>query len=175
MLKNKKKSYRRELIEAVLRSDPAARNALEVALLYPGYKALMAHRRASWLFDHGFFFAARAISQRAASKTGIEIHPGAKIGRGVVIDHGHGVVIGETAEVGDGCLIYQGVTLGGTGKDRGKRHPTLGNNVLVGAGAKLLGPFTVGSNAKIGAGAIVLSDVPEGATVTGKAASIKRL
>lgn len=167
MLKLNNTGYRRELIEAVLKNDPAARSAIEVALLYPGYRALVAHRRASWLFRHGCYFAARAVSQYAAFLTGIEIHPGAKIGRGVVIDHGRGVVIGETAEVGDGCLIYQGVTLGGTGKERGKRHPTLGKNVLVGAGAKLLGPFTVGDGAKIGAGAVVLSDVPPGATVVG--------
>lgn len=168
-------SYRRELIKAILEHDPAAGSSLEVRLLYPGYKAVMAHRRANWFHRHGFRLTARWISQRAARRTGIEIHPGATIGRGVMIDHGTGVVIGETAEVGDGCMIYQGVTLGGTGKDKGKRHPTLGKNVLVGAGAKVLGPFNVGDNARIAAGAVVLSEVPADATAVGVPAKIVRV
>lgn len=168
-------SYRRELIEAILEHDPAAGSRLEVRLLYPGYKAVMSHRRANWLHRHGFRMLARWISQRTARRTGIEIHPGAVIGRGVMIDHGTGVVIGETAIVGDGCMIYQGVTLGGTGKHKGKRHPTLGKNVLVGAGAKVLGPFTVGDNARIAAGAVVLSEVPADATAVGVPAKVVRV
>ena len=160
-------SYSKELITAIMEHDPAARSRMEVRLLYPGYKALMAHRRAAWFHSHNMPFIARWISQRAARRTGIEIHPGAQIGRRVTIDHGMGVVIGETAVVGDGCTIYQGVTLGGTGKDKGKRHPTLGKNVLVGSGAKVLGPFTVGDNARIAAGAVVLSEVPSDATAVG--------
>lgn len=167
--------YSKELIDAIMERDPAARSRFEVRLLYPGYKAVMSHRRASWLHRHGFKLTARWISQQSARRTGIEIHPGATIGRGVMIDHGHGVVIGETAEVGDGCMIYQGVTLGGTGKDKGKRHPTLGKNVLVGAGAKVLGPFTVGDNARIAAGAVVLSEVPADATAVGVPAKVVRV
>ena len=168
-------SYRKELINAIIEHDPAAGSQLEVRLLYPGYKAVMSHRRANWLHRHGFRLLARWLSQQTARRTGIEIHPGAKIGRGVMIDHGTGVVIGETAEVGDGCMIYQGVTLGGTGKDKGKRHPTLGKNVLVGAGAKVLGPFTVGDNARIAAGAVVLSEVPADATAVGVPAKVVRV
>ena len=168
-------SYRRELIDAIIEHDPAAGSRLEVRMLYPGYKAIMSHRRANRLFRHGFRLTARWLSQRTARKTGIEIHPGATIGRGVMIDHGTGVVIGETAEVGDGCMIYQGVTLGGTGKDKGKRHPTLGKNVLVGAGAKVLGPFNVGDNARIAAGAVVLSEVPADATAVGVPARVVRV
>lgn len=168
-------SYRKDLINAIMERDPAARSALEVRLLYPGYKALMAHRRANWCFNHNLKFFARWISERAKRKTGIEIHPAAKIGRGVLIDHGMGVVIGETAEVGDGCTIYQGVTLGGTGKDTGKRHPTIGKNVLIGSGAKVLGPFKVGDNARIAAGAVVLNQVPENATAVGVPARIVRI
>lgn len=168
-------SYSKELITAIMEHDPAARSRMEVRLLYPGYKALMAHRRASWFHSHNMPFIARWISQRAARKTGIEIHPGAQIGRRVTIDHGMGVVIGETAVVGDGCTIYQGVTLGGTGKDKGKRHPTLGRNVLVGSGAKVLGPFNVGDNARIAAGAVVLSEVPSDATAVGVPAQVVRI
>ena len=164
-------SYRQDLIKAIMDRDPAARSEIEVRLLYPGYKALMSHRRANWCFRHNLKFLARWISERAKRRTGIEIHPAAKIGRGVLIDHGMGVVIGETAEVGDGCTIYQGVTLGGTGKDTGKRHPTIGNNVLIGSGAKVLGPFTVGDNARIAAGAVVLNEVPAEATAVGVPAS----
>ncbi|MBR2717198.1 MAG: serine acetyltransferase, partial [Oscillospiraceae bacterium] len=128
-----------ETIRAYQSRDPAARSAFEIWLLYPGVKATMRHRRAHWCWNHGLKFLGRAISQRTRRKTGIEIHPGAVIGRRLVIDHGMGVVIGETAEVGDDVLLYQGVTLGGTGKDTGKRHPTIGNNVLIGSGAKVLG------------------------------------
>ena len=168
-------SYRQDLIKAIMDRDPAARSSIEVRLLYPGYKAIMSHCRANWCFRHKLKFLARWISERAKRRTGIEIHPAAKIGRGVLIDHGAGVVIGETAEVGDGCTIYQGVTLGGTGKDTGKRHPTIGNNVLIGSGAKVLGPFTVGDNARIAAGAVVLSEVPADATAVGVPARVVRV
>ena len=137
------------LLAAYQRRDPAARSKLEIFLLYPGVHAVLYHRVAHWFYKHHLKFIARCVSQWSRFWTGIEIHPGAKIGRGIFIDHGCGGVIGETAEVGDNCTIYQGVTLGGTGKDTGKRHPTLGNNVMVGAGAKVLGPFKVGDNAKI--------------------------
>ena len=162
-------------IDAVLERDPAARTRLEVMLLYSGYKAVRRHHRAHWCFNHNMKFIARYLSQRNRHKTGIEIHPGAQLGKGVFIDHGMGVVIGETAVVGDYCTIYQNVTLGGTGKDVGKRHPTLGNNVLVGSGAKVLGPFKVGDNARIAAGAVVLSEVPANATAVGVPAKIVRL
>lgn len=155
--------------------DPAARTKLEVMLLYSGYKAVRRHRRAHWFFNHNMKFIARYLSQRNRHKSGIEIHPAAQLGKGVFIDHGMGVVIGETTVVGDNCTIYQNVTLGGTGKDVGKRHPTLGNNVLVGSGAKVLGPFTVGDNARIAAGAVVLSEVPANATAVGVPARIVRL
>ena len=155
------------LLAAYQRRDPAARSKLEVFLLYPGVHAVLWHRTAHWLYLHRRYFLARWISQHARNATGIEIHPGATIGERLVIDHGSGVVIGETAEIGDDCLLYQGVTLGGTGKDKGKRHPTLGNHVLVGAGAKILGPFTVGDNARIGGNAVVLKEVPPNATVVG--------
>jgi serine O-acetyltransferase len=135
--------------------------------MYPGYKAVRYYRKAHWFYKKGLHFIARAISQFARHRTGIEIHPGAKIGKGLFIDHGMGVVIGETAEIGDYCTIYHGVTLGGTGKDKGKRHPTIGNNVLIGAGAKILGPFTVGDNAKIGANAVVTAEVEPCTTVVG--------
>lgn len=159
-------------IMAILDRDPAAGSALEVFFLYPGFKALTRHRLAHKLYKKGFKFWATLISRRTRSKYGIEIHPAAQIGSGVVIDHGMGVVIGETAVVGDNCTIYQGVTLGGTGKDKGKRHPTLGNNVLVGAGAKVLGPFTVGDNTKIAANAVVLTEVPPDCTCVGIPARI---
>lgn len=162
-------------IAAVRERDPAARSAIEILLLYPGLKAIRMYRRAHWFYTHKCFFLARLISQRAARKTGIEIHPGAKIGKGLFIDHGTGVVIGETAEIGENCTIYQGVTLGGTGKDHGKRHPTLGNNVMVGAGAKVLGPFKVGDNSRIAAGAVVLSEVPENSTAVGVPARIVKM
>ena len=161
-------------IRAVRERDPAARNSAEILLLYSGLHAVMLHRPAYFLYRHRFFFLARLISQIARFLTGIEIHPGAKIGQGVFIDHGSGIVIGETAEVGDGCTLYQGVTLGGTGKDHGKRHPTLGKNVLVGSGAKILGPFTVGDNAKIAAGAVVLESIPPDSTAVGVPAHVVR-
>jgi len=164
----------RQDINAVKERDPAARSSLEVLLLYSGLHAIMWHRPAYWLWNHGCRFMARMLSQWVRHWTGVEIHPGAKIGRGVLIDHGMGVVIGETAEVGDGCTIYQGVTLGGTGKDTGKRHPTLGKNVLVGCGAKVLGPFTVGDGAKIASNAVVLEAVPENCTAVGVPARIVR-
>ena len=154
-------------IKAVLARDPAARNALEVFLCYPGFWALLMHKPAHWLYKHHCKLLARMISQFMRWITGIEIHPGAVIGDGVFIDHGMGVVIGETAVVGDNCTIYQGATLGGTGKDVGKRHPTLENDVVVSSGAKVLGPFTVGAHSKIGAGAVVLREVPPGSTVVG--------
>lgn len=165
----------REDIQAVKDRDPAARSSLEIFFLYPGVKAIRMHRRANFFYRHKMFFWARLISQRAARKTGIEIHPGATIGRRLVIDHGTGVVIGETAEIGDDVLIYQGVTLGGTGKDTGKRHPTIGNNVMISSGAKVLGPFKVGDNARIAAGAVVLEEVPADATVVGVPARVVRL
>ena len=139
----------REDLDAVMDRDPAARSRWEVFFLYSGFKAVRSHRKANWCYRHNLKFLARWISQRSRRKTGIEIHPAAQIGRGLFIDHGMGVVIGETTQIGDNCTLYQGVTLGGTGKDQGKRHPTLGNNVLVGAGAKVLGPFTVGDNARV--------------------------
>ena len=164
----------KEDIDAVMERDPAARSRLEVYFLYSGFKAVRAYRRASWFQRHGMKFIARAISQSARRRTGIEIHPGAKIGRGLFIDHGMGVVIGETTEIGDNCTLYQNVTLGGTGKDQGKRHPTLGNHVLVGSGAKVLGPFTVGDNARIAAGAVVLREVPPNCTAVGVPARVVR-
>ena len=163
------------LLAAYQRRDPAARSKLEVFLLYPGVHALLWHRVAHWLYLHRRYFLARWVSQHARNKTGIEIHPGATIGRRLVIDHGMGIVIGETAEIGDDCLLYQGVTLGGTGKDQGKRHPTLGNNVMVGSGARVLGPFKVGDNARIAAGAVVLREVPPGCTAVGVPACIVRV
>ena len=165
----------KEDLDAVMERDPAARSRLEVFFLYSGFKAVRSHRKANWCYRHNLKFLARWISQRSRKKTGIEIHPGAQIGRGLFIDHGMGVVIGETTQIGDNCTLYQGVTLGGTGKDTGKRHPTLGDNVLIGAGAKVLGPFTVGDNARVAAGAVVLDAVPEGATAVGVPARVVRI
>ena len=164
-----------EDIRAYKHNDPAARSVAEVLLLYNGLHATIDYRIAHWLHIHHLRFLARAISQWSKMWTGIEIHPGAKIGRRLVIDHGTGIVIGETAEIGDDCLLYQGVTLGGTGKDVGKRHPTLGNNVMVGSGAKVLGPFKVGDNARIAANSVVLREVPPNATVVGVPGRIVRL
>lgn len=164
----------KEDIAAVKERDPAARSSFEIFFLYPGVKAIRMYRKAHFFYEHKRFFIARMISQRAARKTGIEIHPGAKIGRRLVIDHGHGVVIGETAEIGDDVLIYQGVTLGGTGKDTGKRHPTIGNNVMISTGAKVLGPFKVGDNSRVAAGAVVLEEVPPDCTVVGVPARVVR-
>ncbi|MCI9070523.1 serine O-acetyltransferase EpsC [Clostridium sp.] len=154
-------------LSRVIENDPAARSKIEVFLLYPTIHALIAYRISHFLYTKKLFFLARLISQIARFITGIEIHPGAKIGKGLVIDHGMGVVIGETAEIGDNVLLYHGVTLGGTGKDKGKRHPTVGDNVIIGSGAKVLGAIFIGSNAKIGANSVVLKDVPEGATAVG--------
>ncbi len=165
----------RETIAAYKARDPAARSSLEVFLLYPGVKATMAHKRANWFYRHDMKFMARWISQRSRKKTGIEIHPGATIGRRLVIDHGMGIVIGETAEIGDDVLLYQGVTLGGTGKDTGKRHPTIGNNVLIGSGAKVLGPFKVGDNCRIASNAVVLKEIPPNSTAVGVPARIVRV
>jgi serine O-acetyltransferase len=157
----------RDDIRAVFDRDPAARNTWEVLTCYPGLQAVWAHQVSHWLWTHGFRWLARINSNVARLFTGIEIHPGAKIGRRLLIDHGMGVVIGETAEVGDDCTLYQGVTLGGVSWNKGKRHPTLGNNVVVGAGAKVLGPFTVGDGARIGSNSVVIKEVPAGATVVG--------
>ncbi len=154
-------------IKAIKERDPAARSGFEVFFLYSGFHAVLYYRVANFFYRHKMKFIARWVSQTGRFFTGVEIHPGATIGKGLMIDHGMGVVIGETAVVGDNCTIYQGVTLGGTGKDTGKRHPTIGNNVMIGSGAKVLGPFTVGDNAKIAAGAVVLDAVPEGATAVG--------
>lgn len=163
-----------ETVNAYLLRDPAAKNPFEVLLLYPGVKAVCYHRRAHWCYEHNHMFLARLISQLGRHRTGIEIHPGAKIGRRLVIDHGMGIVIGETAEIGDDCLIYHGVTLGGTGKDSGKRHPTIGNNVLIGTGAKVLGPFKVGDNSRIAANSVVLSEIPPNCTAVGIPARVVR-
>lgn len=163
-----------ETVQAVRERDPAARNTAEILLLYSGVHAIMAHRLAHRLYLDRHYFTARAISQTARHFTGIEIHPGATIGKNFFIDHGSGVVIGETTEIGDNCTLYQGVTLGGTGKDVGKRHPTLGNNVMVGSGAKVLGPLTVGDNCKIAANAVVLHPVPENCTAVGIPAKVVR-
>lgn len=164
-----------ETLRAYQARDPAARSRLEIFLLYPGVHALIFHRVSHWLWRHHLRFLARLNSQLARHCTGIEIHPGATIGRRLVMDHGMGVVIGETAEIGDDCLIYHQVTLGGTGKETGKRHPTIGNNVMIACGAKVLGPFTVGDNARIAANAVVLSEVPEDATAVGIPAQIVRI
>lgn len=159
-------------IELIKERDPAARSTFEILMTYPSLKAIHSYRRANWFYRHQFFTMARIISQHSRKKTGIEIHPGATIGKGLFIDHGMGVVIGETAVIGDNCLIYQGATLGGTGKDKGKRHPTIGDNVLVGAGAKVLGPFKVGSNVKIAANAVVLNAIPDDCTAVGVPARV---
>ena len=172
----------KELVAAYKARDPAARSTLEILLLYPGVRAVRSHRVAHWCYNHKLYFLARLISQRSRHRTGIEIHPGAKIGRRLVIDHGMGIVIGETAEIGDDCLIFHGVTLGGTGKtlggtgkDVGKRHPTIGNNVLIGAGAKVLGPFKVGDNSRVAANSVVLSEIPPNSTAVGVPARIIRI
>ncbi len=165
----------RETIEAYKARDPAARTSLEVLLLYPGLKATCSHRRAHWCYQHNLKLLARWISQASRRRTGIEIHPGATIGKRLVIDHGMGIVIGETAEIGDDCLIYHGVTLGGTGKDVGKRHPTIGNHVLIGTGAKVLGPITVGDGSRVAANAVVLKDIPENSTAVGSPARVVKV
>ncbi len=159
-------SYIKEEIRVVRERDPAIKSNLEV-FLYPSFKVILRYRIAHKLYLKGHYFLARWISQRAARKTGIEIHPGAQIGKGLFIDHGSGVIIGETTIIGDNVTLYQGVTLGGTGKEQGKRHPTLEDNVMVSAGAKILGSFTIGENSKIGAGSVVLKEVPPNCTVVG--------
>ena len=164
-----------ELLGAYQARDPAARSKLEIFLLYPGVHAIIRHRIAHFFYRHHLYVLARLESQWNRKRTGIEIHPGAKIGRRFVIDHGMGIVIGETAEIGDDVLLYHGVTLGGTGKDQGKRHPTIGNNVLIGCGAKVLGPFKVGDGARIAANSVVLSEVPENATAVGVPATVVRI
>lgn len=161
-------------VEAVKSRDPAATNGVEIVLLYSGVHAILAYRVSHKLYLSKHYFSARFVSQLTRFLTGIEIHPGAKIGKGLFIDHGMGVVIGETAEIGDNCTIYQGVTLGGTGKDVGKRHPTLGDNVMVGSGAKILGPVKIGSNSKVASGAVVLDDIPEESTAVGIPARVVR-
>ncbi|HBL41003.1 MAG TPA: serine O-acetyltransferase [Ruminococcaceae bacterium] len=162
----------REDISCVRERDPAARSALEILFLYPGLKAVRSHRRAHWCYEHKLFFLARMISQHSSKKTGIEIHPAAQIGKRFFVDHGTGVVIGETAVIGNDVTLYQGVTLGGTGHHTGKRHPTIGNNVLIGAGAKVLGPFSVGDNSNIAAGAVVLDEIPPNSTGVGVPARV---
>ncbi len=164
----------KEMIAAYKARDPAARTSMEVLLLYPGLKAVCSHRRAHWCYEHNLKFLARMISQASRRRTGIEIHPGAKIGKRLVIDHGMGIVIGETAEIGDDCLMYHGVTLGGTGKDVGKRHPTIGNNVLIGTGAKVLGPITIGDNSRVAANSVVLKEIPGDCTAVGIPARVVR-
>jgi serine O-acetyltransferase len=164
----------RDHVQAIEREDPAAKNSLEVLLCYPGLHAVLIHRVAHWFYRHRWFVLARSISQTARFLTGIEIHPGARIGQRLFIDHGLGVVIGETAEIGDDVLLYQGVTLGGTGNERGKRHPTLGNRVVVGAGASVLGNVRLGDDVKVGAGSVVVHSVPDGATVVGMPAKVVR-
>lgn len=164
-----------ELLRAYQARDPAARSRLEIFLLYPGVHAVIFHRVSHWLWVHRLRFLARLNSQIARHCTGIEIHPGATIGRRLVIDHGMGIVIGETAEIGNDVLLYHGVTLGGTGKDHGKRHPTIGDNVLISTGAKVLGPFRVGNGARIAANAVVLSEIPEDATAVGIPARVVRV
>ena len=156
----------REEIKIIRERDPAIHSNMEV-FLYPSFKVMLHYRMAHKLYLKGHYFWARFVSQRAVRKTGIEIHPGAQIGEGLFIDHGNGVIIGETTIIGDNCTLYQGVTLGGTGKEQGKRHPTLGNNVMVSAGAKVLGSFKIGDNSKIGAGSVVLNEVPANSTVVG--------
>ena len=162
----------REHIQIIKREDPAAKNGLEILLCYPGLHVLLFYRVAHWFYRRNMFVVARFISQVGRFLTGIEIHPGARIGRRLFIDHGNGVVIGETAEIGDDVLLYQGVTLGGTGGERGKRHPTLGNRVVVGTGAAVLGNITLGDDVRVGAGSVVVHSVPDGATVVGMPARI---
>ncbi|MCE5330352.1 serine O-acetyltransferase [bacterium] len=165
----------KEQVKAAKEKDPAALSAFEIILTYSGLHAIIHYRVSHWLLKHRIPFFPRAVSQYAKFITGIEIHPGAQIGRGLFIDHGMGVVVGETTIIGDDCLLYQGVTLGGTGKERGKRHPTLGNNVIVSAGAKVLGSITIGNNVIIGAGAVVIDPVPDNCTVVGVPGRIVRI
>lgn len=166
--------YVRDQIKVIKERDPAIKLSAEV-FLYPSFYALLFHRWGHWFYERKHFFVARLISQIARGLTGIEIHPGAKIGKGLFIDHGMGVVIGETCEIGDNVTIYHGVTLGGTGKDHGKRHPTIGNNVMISTGAKVLGPFKVGDNSRIAANAVVLQEIPEDSTVVGIPGKVVRI
>jgi len=165
----------RETVNAYKARDPAARSSIEIVLLYPGIHAIINHRIAHWFYKHKMRFIARIVSQWSRFWTGVEIHPGAKIGKRFVIDHGMGIVIGETTEIGDDVLLYQGVTLGGTGKDKGKRHPTIGNNVMIGSGAKVLGPFKVGDNSRIASNAVVLKEIPPDSTAVGVPARVVRV
>jgi serine O-acetyltransferase len=165
----------REQIDTVFHGDPAAKSALEIFFCYPGFHSILLHRAAHRMHLAGFTLLARIVSQFNRTVTGIEIHPGATIGRRCFIDHGMGVVIGETTEIGDDVLLYQGVTLGGTGKERGKRHPTIGNNVVIGTGAKILGNITIGDHTKIGAGSVVIRSVPDHSTVVGVPGRVVRL
>ena len=164
-----------ETLEAYQKNDPAARSKLEILLLYNGVHAILLYRLSHWLWQHKLCFIARMLSQFAKWLTGVEIHPAATIGRRLVIDHGTGIVIGATTEIGDDCLLYQGVTLGGTGKDQGKRHPTLGNNVMVGCGAKVLGAIKIGDNSRVAANSVVLREVPENSTVVGVPGRVVRI
>ena len=165
----------RETLNAYKARDPAARSSFEIFLLYSGVHAIIYHRIANWFYRHKMLFMARFVSQWSRRRTGVEIHPAAKIGKRLVIDHGMGIVIGETTEIGNDVLLYQGVTLGGTGKDTGKRHPTIGNNVMVGSGAKVLGPFKVGDNTRIAANAVVLEEIPPDCTAVGVPAKVVRV
>src|SRR5262252_4694678 len=165
----------KEQIDTIFRRDPAARSVVEILLCYPGFHAVLLHRMAHGLYRNGWFTLGRVISQFSRTWTGIEIHPGARIGRRFFIDHGMGVVIGETTEIGDDVLIYQGVTLGGTGKDTGKRHPTIGNDVVVGTGAKVLGNILIGNHVKVGAGSVVVRSVPDHSTVVGVPGRVVRM
>ena len=164
----------REQIETIFREDPAARSVLEIVLCYPGFHAVLLHRVAHWLYRKRLYLVSRVLSQVNRALTGIDVHPGAKIGRRFFIDHGMGVVIGETTEIGDDVLLFQGVTLGGTGKERGKRHPTIGNHVVIGTGARVLGNIEIGDHVKIGAGSVVIHPVPEHSTVVGVPGRIVR-
>ena len=168
-------NFIKEEVRAIKERDPAARNAFEIIFMYSGFHAVCWHKLSHWLYVHKRYSLARYISQTCRFWTGIEIHPGAKIGKGLFIDHGMGVVIGETTEIGDNVTIYQGVTLGGTGKETGKRHPTIGNNVMIGCGAKVLGPFYVGDNSKIASNAVVLSEVPANSTCVGVPARVVKI
>ena len=165
----------KEDLQCVKDRDPAARSNIEIMLLYPGYKAVRAYRRAHWCYKHKMFFLARAISQHAVKKTNIEIHPGATIGKGLIIDHGTGCVIGETTIIGDDCLLYHGVTLGGNGKDKDKRHPTLKNHVMVGCNASVLGNITIGNNVQIGSNSVVVKSIDDNQVAYGQAATIKEV
>lgn len=165
----------REQIDTVIRGDPAAKSKLEIVFCYPGFHAILLHRLAHKLHGSGFTLTARIVSQISRLLTGIEIHPGAQIGRRCFIDHGMGVVVGETTEIGDDVLMYQGVTLGGTGKEKGKRHPTIGNNVVIGTGAKILGNIMIGNHTRIGAGSVVIHSVPDNSTVVGVPGRVTRM